>query len=632
MRIICENCGTKYSIADEKVRGKVFKIRCKKCGHIIVVKGAQEQAAPAADGFDEKETRVFDYSGFSGDGQGGGEEAVWHVVVDREQVGPLSDEQVRQKFAAGEIDVETFIWREGFADWVKLGGVEEFADLEDATVAAESPFSAGAAAPFGGGGGPAVTAENTPPAASEPEPMGGGEPAAAASYSGGGGGGGLFGSPADEEPAAEQEPAQTGGASNELFGSPSPGVAAAPAAGGGGGHSLFPEEEEEDAPQPAMTGQRNENSVLFSLSNLQSLATGGPTRQPGGGVGGGGGGARPGAGIASAKTEGSGLLDIRAMAASTLGDSSSDAAGAGINVPSPFSSPMASPVLMPVSSSDRPGWLIPVLVLGGVLLVAVIVLGVVVVVRMGDDKSTSKKEEVAQKVEASGAETKGEGAGGESGQPAKKVDGDEKAAGEEKAEAKDKEEKAEEGKDEKAEEEDDEKEEGKSSSRKSGRSGRSRSTRRTSSSRKSGSKSGSTSKTTSRPTPTTRTTRTTGGSDDPLAKLLGSAGGSKTSRPTPRPRPRPAPSKESLSRSDITKAISGVRGAVRGCYNKYKVTGLVWVRVTVSGSSGRVSSASVTGKFSGTPTGKCVARAVKRARFAKFSRSSQSFKYPFRLN
>ncbi len=629
MRIICENCGTKYSIADEKVRGKVFKIRCKKCGHIIVVKGAQEQAAPAADGFDEKETRVFDYSGFSGDQQGGGEEAVWHVVIDREQVGPLSDEQVRQKFAAGEIDVETFIWREGFADWVKLGGVEEFADLEDATVAAESPFSAGAAAPFGGGGGPAVTAENTPPAASEPEPMGG-EPAAAASYSGGGGG--LFGSPADEEPAAEQEPAQPGGSSNELFGSPSPGVAAAPATGGGGGHSLFPEEEEEDAPQPAMTGQRNENSVLFSLSNLQSLATGGPTRQPGGGMGGGGGGARPGAGIASAKTEGSGLLDIRAMAASTLGDSSSDSAGAGINVPSPFSSPMASPVLMPVSSSDRPGWLIPVLVLGGVLLVAVVVLGVVVVVRMGDDKSDPKKAEVAQKSNPAGAETKTEGAGGETGQPEKKVEGDEKAAGEEKAEAKDKEEKAAEGNDEKAEEEAGKKDEGKSSSRKSGRSGRSRARSRTSSGRSSSSKSGS-SKSTSRPSPTPRPTRKTGGgSDDPLAKLLGSAGGSKTSRPAPRPRPRATPSKESLSRSDITKAIGRISGAVRGCYNKYKVTGLVWVRVTVSGSSGRVSSASVTGKFSGTPTGKCVARAVKRARFAKFSRSSQSFKYPFRLN
>src|SRR5439155_1057545 len=50
MKIVCDNCATKYSIADEKVRGKVFKIRCKKCSHIIVVRGgADGNVAPARD-------------------------------------------------------------------------------------------------------------------------------------------------------------------------------------------------------------------------------------------------------------------------------------------------------------------------------------------------------------------------------------------------------------------------------------------------------------------------------------------------------------------------------------------------------------------------------------------------------
>jgi len=48
MKIVCDSCGTKYSIADEKVRGKVFKIRCKKCSNIIVVRGgAEANPAPA---------------------------------------------------------------------------------------------------------------------------------------------------------------------------------------------------------------------------------------------------------------------------------------------------------------------------------------------------------------------------------------------------------------------------------------------------------------------------------------------------------------------------------------------------------------------------------------------------------
>src|SRR4051794_32588414 len=122
MKIVCDNCATKYSIADEKVRGKVFKIRCKKCSHIIVVRGGGEggdaprEAAPAAD------------AGFPGDdgatmaARGGAPvvaasgDAVWHLVIDREQVGPLTPPEVRQKFSAGEIDAETYAWREGFGD------------------------------------------------------------------------------------------------------------------------------------------------------------------------------------------------------------------------------------------------------------------------------------------------------------------------------------------------------------------------------------------------------------------------------------------------------------------------------------------------------------------------------------
>ena len=66
MKIVCDNCTTKYSIADEKVRGKVFKIKCKKCSHIIVVKGEPTTGEGQPAGFDQKETRVFDYSGFEG--------------------------------------------------------------------------------------------------------------------------------------------------------------------------------------------------------------------------------------------------------------------------------------------------------------------------------------------------------------------------------------------------------------------------------------------------------------------------------------------------------------------------------------------------------------------------------------
>src|SRR6185295_326093 len=99
MKIVCDSCATKYSIADDKVRGKVFKIRCKKCSHIIVVRGTNDAApapAPAA----------------------AAPEGVWHIVIDGEQVGPLTDGDIRSRIDRGELTADTYIWKEGFADWM----------------------------------------------------------------------------------------------------------------------------------------------------------------------------------------------------------------------------------------------------------------------------------------------------------------------------------------------------------------------------------------------------------------------------------------------------------------------------------------------------------------------------------
>src|SRR5262249_31375608 len=53
MKFLCDRCKTKYSIADEKVRRKILKIRCKNCTNIITVRDPDSKAdagpkAPAA--------------------------------------------------------------------------------------------------------------------------------------------------------------------------------------------------------------------------------------------------------------------------------------------------------------------------------------------------------------------------------------------------------------------------------------------------------------------------------------------------------------------------------------------------------------------------------------------------------
>jgi predicted Zn finger-like uncharacterized protein len=137
MKIICDTCGAKYSIADEKVRGKVFKIRCKKCSEIIVVRGTAD--APAA-----AEEPAAGGAGYGGEAYGGASDAVWHVVLDGEQQGPYTAEQVGQFVAAGHLDYESYSWRDGFADWMHLRDVPELMQVLGGAVHASAPPAAGA--------------------------------------------------------------------------------------------------------------------------------------------------------------------------------------------------------------------------------------------------------------------------------------------------------------------------------------------------------------------------------------------------------------------------------------------------------------------------------------------------------
>src|SRR5882757_1592944 len=146
MKIVCDACQAKYSISDDKVQGKVFKIRCKKCSNIIVVRGGAGAAEPAPAPQQEKDTRVYDYGYDGADQAPAGDESVWHVVINQDQVGPMTAVEVQQRFSSGEIDSETYIWREGFADWLPLAQVDTFAALSSGPVPA-------AAAPARGNGG-----------------------------------------------------------------------------------------------------------------------------------------------------------------------------------------------------------------------------------------------------------------------------------------------------------------------------------------------------------------------------------------------------------------------------------------------------------------------------------------------
>lgn len=615
MKIICENCRTKYSIADEKVKGKVFKIRCKKCQNIIVVRGNEELGAEAP-----ASSEAVGASDFGAPAAAG----VWHLVVGRDQIGPITGDEVREKMARGEIDPDTYIWKEGFTDWVRLGSVEEFAG----TVVSVSPLAMKEPVPAENWGqSPSSTAQGGMQAAAPSK--GSAKGASAGGWGGlstdnapnsggaeaglfaaaGSAGGDLFGTGAPRARGASEQMTAVGADVNAasgagLFGS-------APAAGAdmfaGGGKQVFPSDEEYSGGASAevkMTGARHENSVLFSLSNLQALATGGAGKVAS---------KVPSSTVSSSPSDGSGLIDIRAMASSSSAKSQTTSAEDSLPDLGGFSVGVVNQPWMPTVQDERPAWVLPTIIgIGATLLIAVGVLIVVLVTRKPEQVIVQQQvptpAAVATPTPAAKtlATTPGVGSGSAA---ALKADSDkEKTEGDKTTKA----------------------------TTKSGGKRKSTGTKAVSSS--SDNSAGSDTVDDEKPTK-----KPAGGAKhDALDDLIDGAIGGKGKAPKA-PKPSAAPSgggdseaggggnlPETLGRSEIQAGMRNIKGKVQGCYDKYKVPGMANVQVTI-GNNGRVSASKIKGIFAGTPTGACVQAAAKSATFPRFKGAPITIDYPFIL-
>lgn len=116
MNIVCDRCSARFSVADEKIGDRTWKARCRRCGHRLLVrrKAAQGErpAAPPAK------------AGGSGDPL-----AIWFVVIGQEQVGPMTGAELRHRFSAGEILPSFYVWCEGYEGWLPIEVAPGLEDL-----------------------------------------------------------------------------------------------------------------------------------------------------------------------------------------------------------------------------------------------------------------------------------------------------------------------------------------------------------------------------------------------------------------------------------------------------------------------------------------------------------------------
>ncbi len=148
MKFLCDRCKTRYAIADDRVRGKILKIRCKNCSAVITVRegmddgGAEPTRSPAPTMPAPPAMPAAPPPAALDD--------EWYVSKDGNQEGPFTLTEAQAWVAARASDDDLHCWNEGFDDWLPVEKVSHFRGLR---------------------GAPRVRAQTRPPVEAEPEPQ-----------------------------------------------------------------------------------------------------------------------------------------------------------------------------------------------------------------------------------------------------------------------------------------------------------------------------------------------------------------------------------------------------------------------------------------------------------------------------
>jgi len=133
MKFVCDRCQTRYSIADEKVRRKILRIRCKSCGNVIVVQDEHLGGQGAADGRPPEPGRPSSSGNLKAASSSGpkppplprvakgadplGGNVEWYLAIDGEQKGPFSRSEVAKRIRAVGPGKSVHVWKEGMSAW-----------------------------------------------------------------------------------------------------------------------------------------------------------------------------------------------------------------------------------------------------------------------------------------------------------------------------------------------------------------------------------------------------------------------------------------------------------------------------------------------------------------------------------
>jgi len=159
VKFLCDRCKTRYSIGDDRVRGKILKIRCKNCANVITVREGMTDVdasdpAPRRNKSTTEAPPVVQSQNGAGPGALGAAfatalttkppaalEEEWYVSIDGDQSGPFSLADAQRWVASKAFDADLHCWSEGFDDWLPVDKVSHFRGLRKKPIAPPMPVA-----------------------------------------------------------------------------------------------------------------------------------------------------------------------------------------------------------------------------------------------------------------------------------------------------------------------------------------------------------------------------------------------------------------------------------------------------------------------------------------------------------
>ena len=120
MKFVCDRCQTRYTVADEKIRQRIVRIRCKNCGGVITLHAGEVIAGPQ----DASARHSSNLAAVPADVRASSKvsrppvrRSEWFIAVDGVEKGPLNCAEATQYIVMLGPNRVVHVWKEGMDEW-----------------------------------------------------------------------------------------------------------------------------------------------------------------------------------------------------------------------------------------------------------------------------------------------------------------------------------------------------------------------------------------------------------------------------------------------------------------------------------------------------------------------------------